>query len=105
MGWEAIDAKQTDGQFGAAVVGEIGEDFADDRRELETMSGETRRQRHVWMLWVQIDDEVTIGCQRVNTHGRAAAWTIDHRQMFAKKSPRCLFVFQLDRTLDLRRRV
>jgi hypothetical protein len=58
---KAREAKHADEQMGTALLGEIGEDFTDHEGELKTVAGETRCQRHIRMIRVQIDDKVALG--------------------------------------------
>ena len=61
--------------FGSTVLGQIGQNLANHRSELETVARETRGQRHVFVLGVQIDDEVPIGRERVDARLRPADGT------------------------------
>ena len=50
----------------------IGQQFPDDRRQLETVAGKAAGDGDVGMCRVTVDHEMAIRCQRVNAHGSSS---------------------------------
>ncbi len=44
----------------------IGQNFSNDARELEAVSGKTSRYRHLGMKRMERDDEVLVGRERIH---------------------------------------
>src|SRR5690606_193363 len=82
----AVEAQELDRMAGTAIDRQIREDLSENRRELETVAREPSCEDDVRMRRVAVDDEVSIGGDRVEAHGMARDVEVHSRQMHAKKA-------------------
>ena len=78
---ESTQAKHSDRQVRPSVHRQVGHDLSNHRRKLEPVAGKPRGDRHVWKLRMHVQDEMTVGGQRIDAHHTACSRPSDFRQM------------------------
>jgi hypothetical protein len=74
---EAIVREKANGLGGAAVDGEVGEDFTHDGSEFEAVTGETGGDGDLRMMGMETDYEVFVGSECVHAGDSAHERTVE----------------------------
>ena len=69
----AAAGEKTDRQPRLAVLGQIGQRFAQDGRELESVARQAGGEGDLRVFGMAIDDEMAVGAQRVEARGESRA--------------------------------
>src|SRR5204863_10077769 len=75
-GPESRQSEQVEIPAARAVDSQLRHDLADDAAELEAVAGKPRRQRHLLVGWVAVDDEVFVRAVRKQARLHGDRWTV-----------------------------